>query len=448
MKDILKQLGIDIIEDKNMQMVPLWLNWYEGYVKKEHDYTVYNGKKKVSLRLASLRMAKKVCEDWANLLMNEKVAITVGNDALTDQVNNVLERNRFRERINQLVEISFALGTGAIVEFTDGDNINIDYITADKIYPIAAENGDITECAFCSVKHIDGKRLYYINIHRKDERGLYRVENYLFDEHKKQVELPSDVAAVVETGADIPLFQIIRPGVVSNVCLDAVMGMSIYANALSVLKSIDVVYDSYRNEFVLGKKRLIVPLSMAQFKDDDGQLQPMFDANDTAFYGLPSTGDEKDKLVEIDMKLRAAEHDAAMRQNLNMLSEICGFGPGHYDFERAGGVKTATEIISEKSDLFRSLKKHELMAERSIRGMIRAILFLGGMNPDEEIQIDFDDSIIEDRQKEFSERLQMVTAGASSKVELRMWYFNETEEQAKKALAAIPGFEEERYPEE
>ncbi|MBQ4087007.1 MAG: phage portal protein, partial [Clostridia bacterium] len=360
----------------------------------------------------------------------------------------VLEANRFRERGNQLIELSFALGTGALVEFHDGDNINIDYVTADKIYPITAENGEITECAFCSMQLIGGKRNYYINVHRKDENGMYRVENYMFDEHKKRTALLEGVQDVIETKSDIPLFQIIRPNVTSNICIDAVMGMSIYANALDVLKTIDVVYDSYRNEFVLGKKRLIVPLSMAQFHDNDGQLQPMFDANDTAFYGLPSNGDEDKKIVEIDMNLRAAEHDAAMRQNLNMLSEICGFGPGRYDFERTSGVKTATEVISEKSDLFRSLKKHELVVERALCGMIRAILFLDGKNPDAEIEIDFDDSIIEDRQKEFSERLQMVTAGVSSKVEMRMWYFNETEEQAKKAISAIPGDEEEHYPEE
>lgn len=448
MKEIFAQLNIDIIDDRNKTAIPTWLNWYKGYVKDEHDYTVYNGKKKVSCKLSCMHMAKRVCEDWANLLMNEKVSITVGTETQTQKVRETLEQNRFCERMNQLVELTFALGTGALVEFLDGDNINIDYISADKIFPITAENGDITECAFCSLKRIGGKNHTYVNIHRKDKQGCYVVENYLFDEYNKKVPLPEGVEDVIETKSDIPLFQILHPNVVSNICPDAVMGMSIYANALHILKALDVVFDSYKNEFVLGKKRLIVPLSMVRYKDDNGDMQPMFDANDVAFYGLPSDGEDGNNVVEIDMNLRTDAHDDAMRQFLNQLSESCGFGTGYYDFERSGGLKTATEIISEKSDLFRSLKKHEGVCRRAVSGMVRAILFLMGENPDTPVTVDFDDSIIEDRKSEFSERLQLVTSGVYSPVEFRMWKFGETEEVARKAIAAISGDMEDREPEE
>lgn len=449
MKGLLSQLGIKVIEDVNQQMVPVWKAWYGGYVKEAHDYTVFNGKKKVQCTRSQMRMAKRVCEDWANLLMNEKVAICVGSETLSNRVKHIMSYNRFRERANQLVEMTFALGTGAFVEFRDGDNINIDYVTADKIFPISAENGEITECAFCSEKRIGGKKHYYLNVHKKNDDGQYVVYNYLFDDQRKRTSLPEGVLDVVETKSDIPFFQIIRPNVTSNTDISAVMGMSIFANSLSVLKTIDIVFDSYQNEFILGKKRIIVPLSMAQYHDNEGKIQPVFDPNDVAFYGVPAEGFEESGLKEIDMNLRASEHDAALRQNLNLLSEGCGFGPNRYEFDHNGGLKTATEVISEKTDLFRNLKKHELVFARAIEDMIRAIIILDGGNPDGvEVAIDFDDSIIEDRKSEFAERLQMVTGGVSSKVEFRMWYFNETEEQAKAAIAKIPGNEELEITEE
>ncbi len=448
MKGLLSELGLKVIEDKNQLMIPLWKSWYSGYVKKEHDYTLYNGKKKLKRTRAQMRMAKRVCEDWANLLMNEKVEITVGNETLSERVKSIFSHNRFRERANQLVELTFALGTGAFVEFHDGEKVNIDYVTADKIFPLSAENGEITECAFCSIKQIGGKRCYYINVHKKNDSGQYNIYNYLVDDQRKRIDLPEGVLEEVETKSSIPFFQILRPNITSNIDTDAVMGMSVFANSLSILKTIDIIFDSYQNEFILGKKRIIVPLSMAQFTDTEGNIQPVFDSEDVAFYGIPANDFENMGLKEIDMKLRAAEHDAAMKQNLNLLAEGCGFGPQRYDYSRNSGLKTATEVVSEKSDLFRNLKKHELVFARAIEDMIRAIIILDGGNPDVKIGIDFDDSIIEDRKSEFSERMQMVTGGVSSKVEFRMWYFNETEEQAKAAISKMPGNEELEITEE
>ena len=104
---------------------------------------------------------------------------------------SILERNNFRVRGNQLVELAFALGTGAFVEYLDADgNVIIDYIRADMIYPLSWDNGDITECAFGSVRVLDGKETVYLQIHRKgraaEELGeeeapedpeLYYIEN-------------------------------------------------------------------------------------------------------------------------------------------------------------------------------------------------------------------------------------------------------------------------------
>ena len=445
MKGLLKTLGYDVITDLNTQRIHDWLAWYKGYVKEFHDYRIYNGKKSVTQRRASLNMAKKVCEDWANLLMNEKVMFTVGSDAQTNRVKEILEQNKFRVRANQLIELSFALGTGAFVEFADENGINIDYVTADKIFPISAENGQITECAFCSIKLIGGKKHYYLNIHVKDGDG-YKVINRLFDENKRPCPLPDGCQDEFETGYDKPFFQIIQPNITSNIDIDSVMGVSVYANCLDVFRAIDVVFDSYRNEFILGKKRVVVSTAITDTSiDEDGNPRPVFDANDVAFYALPEGDDGKRLVQELNMELRTQAHDSALRQNLNLLSEKCGFGPGHFDFEKSGGLKTATEIISDKSDLFQNLKKHELVLNDALTDLIQAIIYMDSGALDSPVEIDFDDSIIEDRKSEYQERSQLVTSGVMTKSEMRQWYFGETKEQADAAIAAMT---EDYVPEE
>ena len=78
----LKRLGFDTVpKEFYEQRVDVWRSWYEGKVNKFHSYRVYNGSKFVRMERYSTGMGKKVCEDWANLLFNEKVKITLEGKA-------------------------------------------------------------------------------------------------------------------------------------------------------------------------------------------------------------------------------------------------------------------------------------------------------------------------------------------------------------------------------
>ena len=54
---------------------------------------------------------------------------------------------------------------------------------------------------------------------------------------------------------------------------------------------------------------------------------------------------------------------------------------------------------------------------------------------DYDVSFEWDDSIQVDKESEMNKRLALVTAGISNKVEFRVWYFGETEEQAIQALS-------------
>lgn len=129
------------------------------------------------------------------------------------------------------------------------------------------------------------------------------------------------------------------------------------------------------------------------------------------------------------------QHSRAINDDLNYLSLKCGFGPQHYRFE-AGNVKTATEVISENSDLYRRLKKHEIILEQVLIDLVRIIIRMGnalgeGLDENAEIDIRFDDSIIEDKQAERSADRQDVAMGAMPLWEYRMKWYNEDEATAK-----------------
>lgn len=395
-KELLKKMGYTPLSDKLVMPVELWRSWYEGKVSSFHEYRQYNGKRALQRTRKSLCMAKKVCEDWANMIFNEKVDIITEMKSAQSILDRVFFENNFRVLANRLVEQSFALGTAAFVEHKTTNGVIIDFITADKIFPLSFANGRITECAFASRMHLYGELHTYLNIHAL-EHGNYVIRNLLINERtQKCAPLPGGVTEEFYTNSPIPLFQIIGPNIANNLCPDSPLGISVFANAIDVLEGIDLVYDSYQNEFRLGKKRIVVPLSMAKIEmEQQGEILPVFDDNDTEFYAFSGADPDNFSITEINMSLRAEAHETGLQRNIDLLSELCGLGSGKYNYT-SGTLKTATQIVSEQSELFRNLKKHELVMERAVRNLAKSVLYLSGEDPECEIAVNFDDSIIED----------------------------------------------------
>ncbi|HWT27613.1 MAG TPA: phage portal protein, partial [Mobilitalea sp.] len=337
---------------------------------------------------------------------------------------------------NQLIELAFALGTAAFVEYLDADQqVVIDFIRAGMIFPLSWDNGYVNECAFGSMRERDGKKQFYIQIHKLNEQKLYVIENHIVDaDSGNDLDLDEGMLDLVETKSTIPLFQLVTPNTVNNIDLDSPYGISVYANGIPQLKGCDIVYDSYINEFELGKKRIMVPMSMAKIEmGSNGVTRPVFDKNDTVFYAIPGDRNSADNKPDtFDPTIRAQEHDLGINKALDLLSFKCGMGTSRYKFEN-GAVKTATEVISDKSDLYQSLKKHEIVVESALKGLVNAVAQLIGSEI-KDINIDFDDSIIEDKQSERQTDKGDLAIGAMTLLDYRMKWYGETENEAKKHI--------------
>ena len=454
---ILRSKKFDTVPEEFYDYIDTWKQWYEGNVRKFHDYRVYNGSHYINCHRYSLGMAKKVAEDWANVLMNEKVAITLEGEAEQKFFDEVCRENNFAVKVNEMQELGAALGTYAIVPritnigvtpsgglVPDGSaKINVDYITADKIFPIAWENGKISECAFGTLTVVDNQKYYYLQIHTRGANGNYVIENLLYEWQEdalSEVELNSvkgfeGIPKKINTASPERQFIVGRLNIANNIDTTNPMGISVFANAIDQLKGCDIAYDSYVNEYILGKKRIMVKLEALSSVDGD----PAFDSNDVVFYELPEDSNNDTLIREINMEIRSSEHNAGLQDMLNSLSAKCGFGENHYRFDQ-GSISTATQVVSENSTLFRTIKKHEIILEDVLTEFVRIILRLANtycgksLDEDVEVSIDFDDSIIEDKDKEFQRDLMMLNAGIIQPYEFRMKYMNEDEETAKAAL--------------
>ncbi|MCR1905178.1 phage portal protein [Intestinimonas butyriciproducens] len=465
----LKELGYSTVPEEFYTKVQEWKSWYEGDVKGFHRYRVRNGAGMVRCKRYTLNMGKKIPEDWANLLMNEKVKITLEGQKEQEFIDWVFEENNFRVKSNEMQEKAFALGTVAFIPRVVGmeateegpvpgsaDGIVMDYVTVEHIWPLSWQNGIISECAFSSTVTVNGEDFCYLQIHHK-VNGLYDIENRIYRYRNGNVDSEvalTDVAGfervpqVVHTESDRRQFVIDRPNIANNYDDNIPLGVSVFSSAIDVLKGVDVAYDSYVNEFVLGKKRVMVKPSATSYLDGE----PVFDSDDLVFYVLPEDIQDGAVITPIDMTLRTQEHNTGIQDQLNLLSSKCGFGENHYRFGQ-GSVATATQVISENSTMFRTIKKHEIILEQVLTELCRIMLRLGntamnaGLNEDVEISIDFDDSIIEDKQSDFSRDMQLLNAGIMNDWEFRSKWMNEDEATAKKMLPKMEDMTDEEEEE-
>lgn len=465
--NILKSLGYSTVPASFYGEISVWKSWYDGNVKSFHLYQVYNGLQHVDCKRYTMGMAKKVAEDWANLLLNEKVKITLEGKAEQEFFDKVRKANNFAVKSNEMQELKSAVGTAAYVvrasgvsvdketgNVTNGEGaaLKIDYVTAPNIFPLSWENGIVKECAFSSTVVGKDATYTYLQIHHLDDDGNYTIENRLYQNSTEaelsKVKSLENVPPVVHTGSKTPQFVIDRLNIANNVDNTLPMGIPAFANAIDQLKGVDVAYDSYVNEFVLGKKRVM--LKPGAVRDLDGNT--IFDPNELYYYVLPEDSTDGNIIQPIDMTLRTAEHNAGLQDMLNALSSRCGFGENHYRFDN-GSVATATQVISENSTMFRTIKKHEIILANVLTELCRIILRLGnsimgmGLNEDVEISIDFDDSIIEDKQTDFARDMQMLNAGIMNDWEFRARWMNEDEATAKAALPKMEDMTDEKEDE-
>ena len=444
--EYLKSQNIKVIDENIETKIDIWREWYKGKVDHFHNYKVYSGKKSITIERKTLNMPAKVCQDWADLLLNERVDITVDDEYTQEVLNRLLKQVNFYVRGNNLIELAFALGGGFFIQYWDGRKTNQKYVAQDMVYPITFDSGRLTEVAFASSKTIAGKEYIYLETHMLDEQGYYVIDNVLLETKGHEVSEVTEnfykvnnIVPKVLTNSKEPLFQQIRPNVANRDKFDSVFGTSVFSGAIDAFKSCDICYDAYSKEIQLGKKKIFAKDSVTNVHMDPktGETIQVFDPNDEVFYVLPGDLENDEKpIIECNMELRIPALDQALQTQLNLISQLCGFGANGYKWD-SGNVSTATQVVSENSKMFRTLKKHELVLNDAIIDMAKGLLYIEShfagdseIKLDASITVDFDDSIIEDTAEIKRQALTDYNIGLISKAEYFRQVYKMDEEQS------------------
>ncbi len=463
-----KEYGYDL-SASFYEYITEWQYWWKGYYKPFHHYQErgYDGKL-IDRKLYTLKMAKKICEDWASILLNEKTEIVISDKNSSEFVlgkkddendGGVLGENDFSVHGNELIEKAFYSGTGAFVLRLDNmkvvgerimkdtdTRIRIEYLSALNIIPMTIKHNRVIDVAFVSEVLQKGEKFIYIETHNL-ESDSYIIRNKYFKEEEstlKEMPLPEGILEEFNTGSSIPLFAIIRPNIVNNIDESNGLGISVYANAIDNLEGVDLAYNNFNRDFKLGGKKVFLNEELTQ-TDSNGITLTPDDVAQQLFVGVgDNLIDENGKnnmIHEFNPALRVVENKDGIQGQLDYLSFKCGLGTKHYQFN-AGNVVTATQYMGDKQELIQNASKHYIVVNYALKSLIRSILWIGQdvigapVKADTTISIKFDDSYIIDKESERLRDMQELNAGIMQKWEYRMKWYGEDEATAKKMAAA------------
>lgn len=448
----LSKKGINLTVGSIYDLQEVWKSWYRGNVNDFHYYNARVNGKDVQCERKTMNMPKKVCEDITKLLWTEKTRIELSNKNATKRLWEVLDskENSFTVNFPIFLEKALAIGTGVLIEYeNESGKTIIDYLDGTVFIPYKYTNGYINGGITVSrfVEEVRKKKIYYTHLtYHEYENGVYRRYNEIYKANTETelgkednfIERFPHIKELEEIKTSVPRFQIFKPNIANNFDTESPMGISVLANSIDRFKSIDTKYDSFHREFKLSKKRILVdPTAMkAQMvSDNEGNthLVQYFDTEDEAYVGI--NGMEGQPVKEIDFSLRTQEHIDAINADLDWLSSNVGLGGNYYKFD-GKSTKTATEVISENSDAFRTKVHYDIIVNDVIYDLVKVICEMEGIKTNK-ITIISDDSIIEDKNTEQLRAQQEVSTGLRSKKSYLMDIKGMSEEEAEEELKRI-----------
>ncbi len=394
------------LNNNNDSMQDLKYNWFNIYKSKPKwaDYyyrSAFGVKKKRPL--SRLNLPKTITEGINSLLFSETPTIKTN-----EYIEEIFKNNDFLTNLKKWYEYVNALGGGALKIYVKNGETTIDFVKAQNFVPVNFNNTMITDADFYSDEIYNGEKYTIIEQHRIKETG-YEITTLVYNASGSEVQL-SDIGRSEEKTIEFsnithPLFVYCPSVVTNNLNSESPENISLFANSEHVLHECDNSFDALNSEVRLGRKRLIVGSGMIQKSyDEDGNLVNYVDPSDEIFTALNSDDIERLQVMDNSSgQLRITDLTNSLNVNLKLLSMSMGFDANFLSFDAVGGLKTATEIISDNSATFRRISLMKRSLEKCINDLCRVIMIYkssldGGISyVDEDFVIKFEDNIIEDR---------------------------------------------------
>lgn len=335
-------------------------------------------------------------------------------------------------------------------------DIEFDFIQADSFYPLAfnASGKLITEAAFIQTKIENNtvyRRLEYHKWHNNVVTIInkaYKSDNNTTDGDMAGIDLGHEVPlstipewkeftekAVIKNVTQ-PLFAYFKMPEANTIDTSSPLGVSGFSRAVNLIKDADMQYSRLLWEYEGGE--LAIDIDRDALPENDGHTVQSHLQN--RLFRKVDLG-EADTYQIYSPTLRDNSYVTGLNTILMRIEDTCGISRGTLS-DSADIARTATELKILKQRSYQTNADIQEAIEDALRDVIYIMntyctLYEVTPEGDYEVNFEWDDSIIVDVDEEINKRLTLQQNGLTSKLENRMWYFGETEVQAREALAKI-----------
>ena len=430
---------------------------YSGWYTAKNSWYSYSESRNFDtfkIDRETLNPAAMVAQAWADLLMNEKLVISSDDEGMTNVIADHL--GDFGVSQADFVTDSFALGTGGWAigasNVSDDGMVNpdaeivIESHGTPEVMPLTWSDNDCTQCAFASRVEVGGRDYNRCQAHVLVD-GTYHIVTQLFDVKTNAKVTVESVIPDFDTRSTHPTFALVRPAIPNTHYEHCAMGVSVFERGISAVKVTDEALTSLLTHLRVSRPKMFVSETMIKKhteKNANGDNVTIYsafgEADDIVFRMSPGEEHEKPMTV-VQPEMRIAENEQAVNAGLKMLSITCGLGDNYWQWDHKGGLKTATEVVSDSSMLARTLRKHQNALGKSITRLVRGVAGVcrgvcgRSVDPEATVTIDFDDSIITDTQTEKQLMLNEISAGVVPAWKYLTTFYGMGEKEAREAVS-------------
>ncbi|MBQ7003359.1 MAG: phage portal protein [Oscillospiraceae bacterium] len=383
-----------------------------------------------------MQAAKVVCDEFSALTFSEQVEITLDHAPYQDYIMRTLNEVGFWKHFPELLSYAYAMGGCSLKVYADDSKPAVDYVQAEHFLPTAWTGDAVQEGVFRTLSYRNGSYYTLLERHGRNANGFATVEHAAFRSSMRDTlgtrcalseMFPELAEHTVYDHIRMPMFCYFKPGTSNNLEADSPLGLSVFASAIDTLEALDIAFDSFSREFILGRKRIIVPASCIRTVADPltGEFKRYFDADDEAFMALRCEDEQQLKITDNTVTLRVDEHVSAINALLNILCFQIGFSAGTFSFDAAQGMKTATEVISQDSKTARTIGTNKNLIGEMLEHLVHSLISIGialGLIPQHEytVTIGWKDNIIIDDNTLIDNNVKLVEAGLKSRLKAIM----------------------------
>lgn len=420
--------------------IELWKSMYE-------NNPPWKGKRAICTHIPAT-----IAEEMARLVLTE-FSIGVSGGAAGEYINAQLER----ELTDLDLEVEDYCAKGGIVikpyvsKGADGKpgQIEVEFIGADAFYPTAYNKREITEGIFLEFQRqgeyiytraeyhqfsdhtitITNRAFRSRRIESENEFDANKMWNSLFDEEVPLAYVDKwamySQEPVCIHNVDKPLFVYIRVPKRNHIDSESPLGISIYGKAVKLIKMADQQWDEIAWEYKAKETKIEASQDLFDDSDEHNAIHDPLAARLYRQYdNIPNTGEQ---IKTYSPDIRDASLFNGFNQYLRRIEWAVGFAYGTLS-DPAYVEKTATEIRASQQRSYRTVSRIQAAWETGLKHLVYSMSVLArlyNLCPDGDVEVNctWGDSVLEDSDKEFVRRFQMVGEGLLSKEAFDKWYF-------------------------